>query len=365
MDVYIIGAGIVGLSLARELAENGINATVYESKATPEEGADKASGILSISGIKRAGIDISNAVINELDGAIIRAGNQELNVRARTSQAYVLDRKVLAVNAYRNAVKSGAKVILKKRINREELIELGKSNLIVGADGAISTVASTFNFPEIKDYILTYKAIFSVPQFENTHQVIMEFSKATPGFFGWIVPYGNKRIEVGVGVNSRNKKTSSRAFDEFTKSELVQKIIDGAKKESGAASIIPISARSITAKKNIALVGDAAGQVKATTGGGIIFGTECARLLARTIEKGLDNEHMLERYDKEWRKFYGRDLTMHKHIYGYYANADTKKLERLLKFAKLFGMESFLSKYGDMDRPSIMLKRFILRGLSN
>jgi flavin-dependent dehydrogenase len=365
MGVYIIGAGIVGLSLAKNLAENEIYATVYDSKAMPEEGAEKASGILSISGIKRTGLDFTGAIVNELDGAIIRAGSQELKVKASKSQAYVLDRKVLIANAYKGAIKAGAKVVLKKRISKQELLEMKRDNLIIGADGAVSTVASTFDFPPIDDFILTYKAVFSVPHFSNINQVFIEFSKATPGFFGWIVPYSSSKIEVGVGTNSTNKKTSKKAFYEFTKSQFVQKMLEGAKEESSAASIIPISVRRITAKGNIALVGDAAGQVKSTTGGGIIFGVECAKVLAKTIEKSINNRYALEHYDKEWRKLYGRDLTMHKYIYKYYSNASTKRLERLIKFAKLFGIDSFLSKYGDMDRPSIMLKRFILRGFSD
>jgi hypothetical protein len=38
-----------------------------------------------------------------------------------------------------------------------------------------------------------------------------------------------------------------------------------------------------------------------------------------------------------------------------------KRFEALIKLARIFGAESFFSKYGDMDSPSLMVRRFFLR----
>ena len=65
-----------------------------------------------------------------------------------------------------------------------------------------------------------------------------------------------------------------------------------------------------------------------------------------------------------WRKQYGRELRMHRLLHGYYSSLDTKGFETLFKLSRLFGAEDFFSKYGDMDRPGLMLKRLFLRGLA-
>ena len=51
--VVIIGGGIVGLHLARILSEKGMETELHESKKDVSEGADRASGILSVSGLGR------------------------------------------------------------------------------------------------------------------------------------------------------------------------------------------------------------------------------------------------------------------------------------------------------------------------
>lgn len=38
-------------------------------------------------------------------------------------------------------------------------------------------------------------------------------------------------------------------------------------------------------------------------------------------------------------------------------------MDRIFNVVKAIGGEKFLGSYGDMDRPSIMLKRLIFRGL--
>ena len=57
-------------------------------------------------------------------------------------------------------------------------------------------------------------------------------------------------------------------------------------------------------KNNVFLVGDAASQVKATTGGGIIQGLTAAKALADCITKN-------KNYEKQCKKFLAKDLWLH------------------------------------------------------
>jgi digeranylgeranylglycerophospholipid reductase len=73
------------------------------------------------------------------------------------------------------------------------------------------------------------------------------------------------------------------------------------------------------------IVGDAAGQVKPTTGGGIYYGLLCADIAANTLHQALESDALsamsLSSYEREWKQRLGRELKI-----GYW----TRKLyERL------------------------------------
>lgn len=365
--VLIVGAGVVGLTLAKELAMHGIETTVYDAKRAVADGAAKASGIFSITGLGRIGIDPSPAIVNKLHGAVLAAGKERLRVKAKEAKAYVVDRGRLAELCKDSAIKAGAQVVLGRKFDRKELHELAadRHNIIVGADGAVSTVASAFSFPKIKEYVLTYKAEYRHANVADSNMAGLFFSNEIAyRFFGWSCPYSDSTIEMGIGISDKAKISSSAAFAKFVNNAMVKEAIAGAEKMSGYASIIPLSSRSTTVKGNVLLVGDAAGQVKATTGGGIIFGCSCAKILAHAVKSNITKGTSLASYDKEWRRRYGLDLKMHDFLHNYYSNLKIGNFEVFLRVSKMLGAEKFFSEYGDMDRPSLMLKRFFFRGLA-
>ncbi len=359
--VAIVGGGIVGLVLARELALNGIDCTVYESRRRIGEGANKASGILSVEGLKHIGISYKSALVNTLDGAVVYGGGKKLRIKAKETKAYVLDRELLAQSCAKEAKDAGAKILLNTKLGREELLALAKDSIVVGADGAVSNVASCFGFPEIKDYILTYKAEYKGVKIADMHSVELFFSGPAKKFFGWTVPYSDSVLEVGIGEWMRSKRNSFSVFKAFVTNERIVEEISGAAQMDGRASLIPLNARKRTVKGNVLLVGDAAGQVKATTGGGIIFGSLCAKLAAKAIINHIKRGDPLSAYERMWRKKYGGDLKLHKMIHGYYSMLGSRGFAAMLGMWQLLGIDKFLSEHGDMDRPSLVLKRIFIR----
>ncbi len=360
-EVVIVGGGVVGLVLAKELAKDGINVTVHEAKRSVGEGADKASGILSVGGLKEIGVDYRGAVLNSLDGAVLYGGDQRLRIKAKEPKAYVLDREIFGMLCAREAQAAGAKIVTNSMMGKEQLSSLEKDNIVVGADGVVSTVASHFGFPKIDDYILTYKAEFSNAKIEDVHSCNLFFSDAPRKFFGWTVPYSQSILEVGIGEWMHSRRNSLAVFNTFIKNDIVRKSLLSSSKISGRASLIPLQTRKTTVKGNVLLVGDAAGQVKATTGGGIVFGSLCAKTAAEAIKNHIRRGAPLSLYEKAWRKRYGLDLSLHKFIHSYYSNIGSRAASFIFRFAKLAGAESFLSEYGDMDRPSVVVKRLLIR----
>jgi geranylgeranyl reductase family protein len=357
----IVGAGTAGLILASELASKGIDVEVFEADKEIGQHADKASGILSIEGLKLLGIDYSDAVVNSLKGAIVYGRKEAMSLNAKKLMAYVLDRKLLAKILYREAVAAGADVRLGHRLGRKEIIELGNESIIVGADGAVSNVASAFDFPKIQKYILTYKAEYENATIPDSSSVELFFSGGSKRFFGWTAPYSKSTLEIGIGEWMGERRDSYSLFSEFIKTPKINVEIENARRSKGLASLIPISPRKKTVKKNVLLVGDAAGQVKATTGGGIIFGALCAKTAAECIINNINKGTPLSNYERLWRKRYGVDLALHAQLHRYYSTLGSRGIDMMIKMSRTFGIDRFLEEHGDMDRPSLIIKRFFYK----
>ncbi len=363
-SVNIVGAGAVGLYLAYRLAAEGIDVTVYDGKKDIRDRSDTASGILSKRGLGRFKIDYSDALMNELDGVVMHVNGKAMRVKATEPRAVVLDRGIFAEILMGMAEDAGAEVLLGRRLEKWQIIDMiaEKNRVVVGADGAVSAVASAAGLDRIREYILTYKAVFGGIDVKDTGSAELFFSKSfADRFFGWTVPYSDSLLEAGLGISDSAKTSSKMAFSKFVEEELGD-IVSGAKSIGGHASVIPISRRRRTATDNVILVGDAAGQTKSTTGGGIIFGMACAEIAAKSISMHLRDGVKLSRYERMWRSRYGLDLKLHDALHAYYSNFQGS-FGFFIGMAETLGLDKFFGKYGDMDSPSLMIKRFFMRSV--
>ncbi len=360
-SVAVIGAGTSGLILAKGLAQLGIDVTVYDQKEVLGSPV-RASGILSINGLRSLGIEYEEAVTNTLYGATIHANKRSMHVESEEPKAHVLERHALNEICRKEAEMQGAKIILKRKINNSDLEELSKESIIVGADGAVSSVASYFKMGPIKEYLLTYRAEYK-GDVENARSVDLFFDKSiTPGFFGWLCPDSTDTLEVAVGI-SPSAGNAKAAFERFTRSGSMKGILGGYAFAGGMASMIPIGMRRRMAdsKKEVLLVGDAAGQVKPSTGGGIIYGGNGAMMAAHAIYNYIKHGEGLEAYEKAYRKRYGKELMLHSAIHKAYAGLGGRGMGIAIDIFIALGVDGFLGRHGDMDMPSLMLKRLFLR----
>jgi len=358
--IIIIGAGTAGLISAAKLAKAGEHVMVYERKKGVAP-ISNASGILSISGLKGLGINYKESILNQLNGAVIHFPNISLRIESKKAQAYVIDRTKLNELCRDEAESSGARIDYGKNILGNSFEKLRYNSIIIGADGTVSTVAKHFGFPGINRYLLTYRVEYRIKNYDDKLVELFFDNDLTPGMFGWIAPHGDN-IEAGVGIDSRYGN-SLNTFRQFISKEKIRRIIKNGRIISKGANIIPIELRKkfVNENEGVMLIGDAAGQVKASTGGGIIFGGNAALLASDAIIRNFDRGEGIASYERKWRQKFGLDMKLHSLINRYYSSLSNKELDLLGRSMKLIGIEGFLSKYGDMDMPSVMLKRFFLR----
>lgn len=327
----IIGAGIVGCYLGSKLGD----CEIWEKQKSIAE--KPCSGLLSKEGIDYLKLPTEDCILNEIKGSVIKAGNQIIKVEKQHAVAYVLDRLQLQKNLIQEAQDANCKLKYCKQWNSET------DNFIIGADGALSEIAKSIELKQ-RNYIYTYQVTANHTQNPDFVQLYLNHDYA-PGFFAWIIPLDEKTARIGIGVKQGNPREK---FEQFLKTENC-KLQNITKPQAG---IIPIfDPKTRTVRSNIAIVGDAAGQVKATTGGGIIFGCKCALELKKAMDHG-----DLRLYEKSWRKKYENDLNTHLKIRKFLDKINYNELFTDLKKSKI---ENVLTEYGDMDHPRALKAKLI------
>ncbi len=339
--IHVVGAGPAGSIAAISAIRSGHEAVISEEHGEPGLPRN-CSGLFSREGLESLSpfLDYRRHIVNRIFGARICFPQEEVAVSRKEPVAFVCDRSGIDRDLAGRAESEGARMRYNERVRSSF-----RSENIIGADGPLSSVARQFLFPPIQRHAATLQAI--IPYASEDCRTIEMFisNERFPGFFAWIIPHDECRAEFGVGVEVPNRPIHA------WRHLLGLKGISDAPRPSGFT--IPLKPRSRTAMrhggKNILLAGDAAGQVKATTGGGVIFGGACAALAGMYATEP-------QRYEIAWRMKYGPDLAIHRMAHRFLASRTDAQLSAFCRRIKKLNIDSYLSHHGHMDRPTKMLR---------
>ena len=149
---------------------------------------------------------------------------------------------------------------------------------VVGADGASSRVARVAGWPAIETVPLV-QAIVRLPKDCRPDTTRVWFVPDDTPYFYWLIPESEERAALGViGEDGAN---TARYLARFLEKKGIEPL-----EWQGAR--IPVYRRWIPVKRRVGngdvyLVGDAAGQVKVSTVGGIVTGFRGARAVAQSL----------------------------------------------------------------------------------
>ena len=169
-----------------------------------------------------------------------------------------------------------------------------------------------------------------------------------PGFFAWLVPTIPPMARAGL----MSRQNPGLYLKKWLDSLVAQGKIASA--EVGLSyGGIPLRSLPQTCSERLLVVGDAAGQVKPTSAGGIYYGLLCADIAARTLHQALEDGDLsakrLMRYERGWRKKLGREMRI-----GYWARRlferlSDRQIDRIFEIAKANGIDEALLKAEDLS----------------
>ncbi len=350
-EIVVVGAGACGSLAAKSAALRGASVLILEEDLLPGK-FHKCSGLYSKKGLQRLGIAYENCVLHEVRGANVYAGGHSFAVDKRETVAFVLDRQKLDEQLCQEAIDAGAVLKLGQRVQRRTCLGIATKDsnygfrFLIGADGVSSAVAYMYGFPPIGNgnIAMCYEAEFDNCRLAEADKVdVFLDAKLFPGFFGWIIPAGKAKARIGFGTTCHSALKNS--FEKFFQIPLVRQTRGEKVREFWHA--IPLRTRRSTEKGNVLLVGDAAGQVKASSGGGVVFGGQCAQIAGEVAARNCAGERLS--YERKWRERFGKVLKTHRFVRKVF-DASPSALQKLtvVGFDKLF-VNKLLEKYGDMD----------------
>jgi flavin-dependent dehydrogenase len=121
-------------------------------------------------------------------------------------------------------------------------------------------------------------------------------------------------------------------------------------------------AQGLTSKtfgERVLALGEAAGQVKTTTGGGIYFGLLCSQIAAQVILKRFDNggfsEGRLAEYEKLWKKALQKEIRIGYYMRKICAKLNDGQIESLFRIIQTDGFLPLVRERGNFDWHSDLL----------
>ncbi len=364
-QAIVVGSSAVGGVCAKSLAERGVDTLVLEEHHKPGK-FHKCSGIMSKAGLSSLGVSLRECTLNEVRGARVFADSQEMRIEASSTKGVVIDRQKYDEKCAEEALEAGARLVLNARA--EKIVEANGgftlssgsssycSSVLIGCDGANSAVARELAFPNIgqRNFVLGWEGEFTGAAVSEPHLVHVYLDASLfKGFFGWLIPVNDETVRIGyAAADFPLVRATKEKF--FVLPQIAETISSSTQCACSREFnyVIPLRPRSRTQTGNALLCGDAAGQVKATTGGGVVFGGKCAQVAAEETAKHVLEGKQID-YERQWRAKYGGVLQAHyflRRLYNFVEGVgDGALLKAGIAAGNMLGLNSFLSRKGDMD----------------
>ena len=374
-DVAVIGAGPAGSYAACLLAASGHRVLLLEQKSE-EVLSPRCTGIVGRPYIELLGLDSDVVLARARSATLISPCGERLHVKSADVQAYVLDRALLERRLRRRAASAGVDVLDGFIASRLESVAGGfeisgsrggrrkrfTSRALVLAAGVCPALARQAGISPPVRYLVGAHAEVDMSGVEETE--VHFLNDVAPGSFAWLVPVGAGRVRLGA-LCDRSAAAVLRRF--LARPEMRRRMphppgVIGQRP-------VPVSMSPQAHARAVVAVGDAAGQVKPTTGGGLYYGALGARFAAEVIGDALRDGDLsaraLGRYDRLCRSRLGGEMRRGALARAAFVRLSPGWVDRLLAQAERTGLADTLlaSRSFSFDHHSGALLAGLLRSL--
>ena len=364
-EVVVIGGGPSGLSASWSAASRGVEVAVLEEHE--EIGRPRhCAGLVSGEGLRLIGMPCKGEYVeNEIREAVVTADGFYVELRKLGEPIYVLNREVFDKAMADRAASRGAEILLRNRAKKIEksgdryVVKTNGSSyackVVIDGEGAASRLVRDMGLegPKLKIPALQVEVKGHV---DLDKVLVILGNEWAPGFFSWVIPIGDGRLRIGlasiIGHCDILLKRLTRRHP------LVSKLLKGAKVMDRYGGMIVIGPPKETSKGDFMVVGDAAGQTKPLTGGGVVYGALCGSLAGIVASGVISGEVDASLYERLWRRFLGLEERLERLLRRIFTAND---VEKLLSLASRSGLLSLIEKnvHYEYHATSVMKRPYL------
>jgi digeranylgeranylglycerophospholipid reductase len=173
-----------------------------------------------------------------------------------------------------------------------------------------------------------------------------------PGGFAWLVPFHRGDVpyaRLGLFCDTN----AVRRFQTFAAQVGTEMGLDPATIAAPRPKMLPLGPVRRTVANRLLAVGDAAGMVKPTTGGGIYYGALSGRLAAEVLDEALRRDALAERqlhvYEERWRARLGPEIRTGLAFRALASRIGDRGINALLDLARVDGLIPLLTETADFN----------------
>lgn len=367
-DIAVVGGGPAGCFVAEQLASKGRNIAVIEEHSTIGEPLHCA-GLVTQRVFDISKCPQTKIVQNKIYGAVIHSpSGTTLTIGGEKTHALVINRQKFDETIAQKAQKAGADLLVEQKvisakkqenhmtltIQQSEQTRTVRCNILIGADGPHSNIRKTFGFPQPIEMLQGIGAELTDTTLDPRFVHILVGHNIAPGFFAWIIPTNNQGTTARIGLCIG--KQHDHPLQHYFTTLLEQPLLQGTAVMRRFGGTIPLGPLKKTVDDHVMLIGDAAAQVKPTSGGGIYPGLLCAAQCAIVAEEALQKQQFdgqfLKQYHTKWTKEIGRELSLGMRFRKIFTSLTDEQLNKYLEKINNKKTIDTINTHGDIDYPS-------------
>lgn len=320
-DVVVVGGGPAGCCVAGLLARSGLDVLVVEEHSVIGEPVD-CSGVLGTEAFEALNLPPSLVFGTIRTLTLVSPSGIKVNFSPLAPLAVVVDRaafdRAIAQRAGQEGVqfRTGARVVDLEvsgsgamiHINEQGGTRKVEARVVILAGGPRYTLQEKLAMGRPATFLRTAQIEVRSDGFKDTR--VHFGADLAPGSFAWVVPFTRNGVGYArIGVSSKQVAAPllQRFLSRLKELECIEHLT-----ASIRSWVIPLTPIPRTYAERVLAVGDAAGQTKPTTGGGLFYGLLGARAAAETVVEAFGKSDfgagVLQRYELRWRQRLGREI---------------------------------------------------------